>query len=744
MTRSVVLATLLVATVAHADMGTLPGGATISFNRFFLHENNSQTLIQPQNGQISLWHYFNLAHCVCGQFNASTPIPNYFETTFAYELLLQGQTTPIHAPLEIWVGTMCDADAVTRAANCHKIDGAGTADIASIMATNGIIPEVPVFDLMNPEPPGSTMAPPAPCTPRTLSTAEWAISDVNPDGTLGSTPQYFVSKGIDTNTLPPPLPASFQAEGADGAIAISWTPPQGNVASVAYYQVLCSNVDDTPAVSSGITSQYQTPQMLCGGSAPSIALTATVLPADGSVDAGVVDAGSVAPGPNLQSLDPSFICGQSMTATDTSLRVDGLTNGVPYIVVFLAIDKFGNPAGTYFTSTLTPKPVDDFWQDLHDRGSHAQGGFCLIAETYGDDNPLTEALRGFRDGTLASSAFGRALSAAYYGSLAKLGAVVHGHLVLRVVSGVLLLPLVAVALLWNLLTLPGLLVLVGLVVLRRRLARSRLVFAVAAVALVVLVPVRAHAQTPYWEDPRAGDVSEPAAEETDHITWHAGVRVGPYVPQIDAQLGMSSNGPYGQMFGGYSLLPMLDVDRILWRGFGQLGIGVSAGFLSKTAHAWVIGCATCTPGNPDRPRSPGDKNSFRMIPLQVTAVYRLTTLDDDYGVPIVPYARGGLGYYAWWSTGPNGSFASSCTGPTMPGCATTKAFGASLGLVGSIGLAIRAERIDSAAARSMRESGIEHAGFYAEYSLAKVDGFGSSSKLAVGDNTWFAGVDFEF
>ena len=44
----------------------------------------------------------------------------------------------------------------------------------------------------------------------------------------------------------------------------------------------------------------------------------------------------------------------------------------------------------------------------------------------------------------------------------------------------------------------------------------------------------------------------------------------------------------------------------------------------------------------------------------------------------------------------------------------------------------------------MRESGIEHAGFYGEYSIGKVDGFGSDSKLAVGDATWFAGVDFEF
>jgi hypothetical protein len=79
-----------------------------------------------------------------------------------------------------------------------------------------------------------------------------------------------------------------------------------------------------------------------------------------------------------------------------------------------------------------------------------------------------------------------------------------------------------------------------------------------------------------------------------------------------------------------------------------------------------------------------------------------------------------------------------------PGCTQNRARGASIGFQASIGLAIRAERIDASAARSMRQGGVEHAGFYAELSLAKVDGFGNDKKLSVGDKTWFAGVDFEF
>jgi hypothetical protein len=93
----------------------------------------------------------------------------------------------------------------------------------------------------------------------------------------------------------------------------------------------------------------------------------------------------------------------------------------------------------------------------------------------------------------------------------------------------------------------------------------------------------------------------------------------------------------------------------------------------------------------------------------------------------------------------DGNLAKVCNdGGKEPACSQNKALGGSLGVQGSIGLAVRAERVDASAAMSMRESGIEHAGIYAELSLAKVDGFGSDKKLSVGDRTWFAGVNFEF
>lgn len=738
MMRFVLLAFLcLGASIAHAA-DPLPDGASIKFDRLLIHEDNSMELAEPETME-SLDQYFNMAHCVCSLFNYNGEIPDFFEGTVAYELIIENNaTTSSDRPIEVWTGSGCGTDAQTRNLQCFKTAvAAGT--IGAIQMAGSKIIEVPIYDVMVPT---GRMG----CEEREQDGTTWVLVDGNKDGEL----DYNNSATVKTDSKPPALPINFHAVGAENAIELTWDSPVEGVADVAYYQALCaSTVSGAPATTSTFTARYQTPRQLCGATQD-----ATLMPTELSTGSGTdPDAGDSLQLPqDLARLSPSFLCGETASNTATSMRIEGLENGVGYTVVFLAIDKAGNANGTYFTSSLVPQPATDFWEDLHDQGSQVEGGLCLLAQVYGDGNPLTGALRSFRDNTLASTAFGRWLIDVYYGTVGALD--LHGSLALRVLLGLLLLPLVAVALLWHVLTLPGLLALIALGVLARRrrrrlrlavLTRGRLA-AATTVALVVLIPAHAHAQSPYWEE---NDFTEPEAElppgDPERVTWHAGLRLGPYVPGIDAQLDMpvgSYDGPYEQMFGGYSVMPMLDLDRILWRGFGQLGVGISVGYMGKKERAWV---ASSDPMDPDRPRAEGDENKFRMIPTSLNAVYRFTYLDDMYGIPVVPYARGGLAYYLWWITAPNGDIAKSCKGPnTSDTCSTTSALGGSLGLVGAIGIAIRAERIDAEAARSMRESGIEHAGFYAEYSVGKVDGFGSDKKLSVGDATWFAGVDFEF
>jgi hypothetical protein len=383
----------------------------------------------------------------------------------------------------------------------------------------------------------------------------------------------------------------------------------------------------------------------------------------------------------FRTLDPAYLCATQESGTATSISIPGLENGRKYTIAVAAIDYYGNVTGMYFDRTVTPKSVTDLWEDINDNGGKVEGGFCSTGDSTG---------------------------------FAVLGCVI------------------------------------ALVALRRR---RGVLLALVGVIGIGTSTARADDFVPYWEDPEA----DAALLEEDVVTWHAGIRLGPYIPDVDAGLmtNSSGQGPYHAMFGDYfddgkrvakhvwQVLPMLDVDRILWRGFGQLGVGGSLGYMQKSALAYTEDSSPAD--GVARERAPGSTIKFRLIPTAATVTYRFTYLDDEWGIPIVPYLRGGLSYYIWWMKAPSGNTSRICTdGTASATCEGNKAYGGTLGYQGSIGLAIRAERIDSDAARSMQNSGIRHAGFYGELSLAKVDGFGSETKLSVGDATWFAGVNFEF
>lgn len=697
---------LVSAGAAQAETGMLPNGAVITFDNIRINVDGDPTATLPAPDDLR--RYLNLAHCTCSEAGVGD------EQTIDYEVRLSVDTNT-DRPGDVFVGTECDND-LRRGDTCRIINQIANIDL---MAQRPDHLDLSLFEAVNGVQPG-------PCLESEGDALVWIGVDSDDNQVYDYWTSQSVGKTNDVahvDTKPPPLPTKIEASSAEASIVLEWTPPVTRASDVYYYQALCAGPDGLPAVDAGIEPKYQTARDLCGLE-QDLALTES--PITGG------DPGSTVTLPvGLQQLDPAYLCKTTNSGTAAGMTIDGLENDVPYTVVLLAIDQYGNVTGTYLTQTITPQPTTDFWEDLHDRGSNVEGGFCLIAESYGDNNPLTQALRGFRDDTLARTTFGRWLIDAYYGSIGKLGAVVHGSLALRIVAGALLLPLVAIALAWHALTLPGLLAVLALLVAWKR--RRKWLLAV----LALLVPGLASAQgpTPYWEDQ-----TQTSLEEEGLVKWHVGVRIGPYMPNIDDQLGMSP-GPFEQMFGPRMWLPMLDVDRILWRGFGQLGVGGTIGYSRTSAHAWEDGS---DPADPMRPRSSGDTNTFHLLPLMVSGTYRFTWFDDEFGVPIVPYARLGLAYDLWWVR-TNGSTAKACLdGSHTSGCEADKALGASLGVVGSVGIAVRAERIDKASAASMRSSGVQHAGFYAEWSVGKVDGFKPETKLSVGDSTWFAGVDFEF
>jgi hypothetical protein len=385
-------------------------------------------------------------------------------------------------------------------------------------------------------------------------------------------------------------------------------------------------------------------------------------------------------------LDPDTVCGTA-TGTDVSIQVGGLENGVAYHIALLQVDDARNVSGSYL-GTVVPQPVKDFWEDYHDKGGTADGGLCL----------------GVSEGGSGSGS-----------ALIILGAIMFTLLPRR---------------------------------------RGALVAGAGALALLLATTGAASAQgyDPYWE--RWDDEAETVQETIPH--WSLNFKGGPYRPRVDDEfdmLGPNETPPFAAMFGtDDNFFGVVELERYFLFPMGQLGAYGSIGLTSQRADAFqvdadgnvIIDEETMLPV-----RAPGNRVIFRLVPMSLGAVYRFTELDDRFRVPIVPYGKLGLTYGLWWVRAPNGSLSRAptpdCPDPEGGTCGGDKALGASLGWQATIGLAIRAERIDPQSAQNLRnEMGIEHAGFFAELMYAKVDHFGSDTRLNVGDATWLVGINFEF
>jgi len=696
--------------------------------------------------------FFNLAHCVCGTpFQAELHLPSA-DTTTAYKG-------------DMWLGTDCDKaiDLQTRQEQCETdIPGGHFDDIANELRS----PQRIDVD------PAAIISPVSP-TCNLIEATRAVYFLVDDDNTNDNNFLCVAKKEVPVDADPPPEPDSPELVPGESSLLLQWNPPTSRSDDVKFYQALCSYEDGSVVPGFNVSPEYETARMLCNGEDGTGLGTSPGTPA--AIDAGLgADAGPTAdagPGPDagtpangtIESLDPMFLCG-SAGGTDTSLRITGLENGIPYRVVLLSIDNARNVTAIDM-KTETPKAVEDFWEDYKDKGGAANGGVCLVTSTYGDDHPFTQVLRDFRDDTLAHFGLGRAMIRTYYWLSGPLSAVAAEHPVLRAGMGAAMLPFVGAAWVWERTgPLSKLAMLAGLLLLfarRRRLrsprARRKLVLAAAAAGalLVILRAGGAHAQVggyePYWEhwDDEVATI-QPVVPH-----WNAEIKVGPYLPSIDDAnytLGPNEKPPFEEMFRNKTILFYnFELQRFFLFPEGQLGATASAGFMGVSANSLAVDSSgnVIRDANGVPERAPGNKTRFRMMPFSVGAVYRLTALDDRWGIPVIPYGKLGLSYYLWWVRDPNDKLAraqkDAMCDPTMGDCPTTRALGASIGWQGSVGIDIRAERLDSSAELGLRnELGVEHAGFFIELLYANVDHFGAKDRLNVGDTTWQAGISFEF
>jgi hypothetical protein len=223
------------------------------------------------------------------------------------------------------------------------------------------------------------------------------------------------------------------------------------------------------------------------------------------------------------------------------------------------------------------------------------------------------------------------------------------------------------------------------------------------------------------------------------------VKFGPYLPDVDRDFEGSGFGPYASVFGvqgddGLAIdQPKKGVFSVLgfeWQFYhlgGAFSLGTTIGLFRDKAQALQL-----EPDADGSYRNKADQATFNVVPITLLLGYRFELLADRFKVPLVPYARGGLGYGFWWATkGGRGDISTTTDG--------RKVRGGSIGWQANLGLMLRLDFIDRAAAVDLdRNTGINHTYLFGEWQFSHLDGFGSAKRLSVGDDTFLVGFAVAF
>ncbi|MEO7033763.1 MAG: MXAN_2562 family outer membrane beta-barrel protein [Polyangiaceae bacterium] len=203
------------------------------------------------------------------------------------------------------------------------------------------------------------------------------------------------------------------------------------------------------------------------------------------------------------------------------------------------------------------------------------------------------------------------------------------------------------------------------------------------------------------------------------------VRFGRYLPQVDKAV---PGAPYRDVFGTKSRYMFgLEADWQVLRfpHLGTLGAGLGWGFTSASAKARITATGELS----------SEDTSLSVMPFYLVGVLRADVFARDYSIPLVPYAKIGLGYALWWAN--DGGTTARVNGQVGRGV--------SYGPQYALGLMFLLDELDQQTARDADNSlGINNSYIFAEWFDSELDGFGSKNRLNVGANSWVLGLAIEF
>jgi hypothetical protein len=210
------------------------------------------------------------------------------------------------------------------------------------------------------------------------------------------------------------------------------------------------------------------------------------------------------------------------------------------------------------------------------------------------------------------------------------------------------------------------------------------------------------------------------------------LRLGPYTPDIDSEFGdlAVEDRPFRKTFGkgkGFHFGFELDWQALRIPYLGTFGPGFGWSRTSRTAKAFELNSTTT--------RS-GEDTTIAIMPMYLVGVLRVDHFARTYGVPLVPYAKAGLGF-ALWS-------ASISTGVVTRDDVLGR--GRSWGTHFAVGGAFLLDVLDPSAASSMDKSiGVNNTYAYIEWMRSDLgDLIESKAQMRVGTSTWVAGLALEF
>ena len=223
---------------------------------------------------------------------------------------------------------------------------------------------------------------------------------------------------------------------------------------------------------------------------------------------------------------------------------------------------------------------------------------------------------------------------------------------------------------------------------------------------------------------------DPAARpepESDLSPQNAAVelRFGPYLPRVDD----GTESPVFEDFFGDDNRYMLgfEIDWQLWRApyVGTLGVGAGWGYTYMSAPNLVIS------EGPPAGTPISQESTLNIMPMYAVGVLRVDVLSRQFGVPVVPYGKLGLGYALWWI---DDGVSTARNGEGEVGKDT------SVGTHTALGAMLLLDAFDPVAARAMdAEIGVNNSYMFFEWSWSDFDG----RQMNVGASTWVTGLAIE-